>query len=174
MLDWELTSLKGKNAMFSLKNKSNILTMIGIVILCLILSFVFPFIPPRFNWGNWSPPTTIEDYKEKVTSFVTIIPIIIVTIFLLVFIRNTIDESKGIKRIKTAKIVSILNLLTIKILLLDNWNCFVIRVKKDYFKFVQVGQIITIQRTWSFKLIDYYIRTEEKFNEENKIKKASH
>jgi cytochrome c biogenesis factor len=167
LLDWERKSLTGKFSGFSFTDKSTWLTL-GLIILGLcVFAFIIPFIPPRYGWGNWTPATTSDEYWYRVTIFWVAAPILILVVFAYLNIRNKIDLSLGTKRTANFKVTEVLNLGAIKILLMNGWRPFTIKARQSFFNNVAQGQIITIKRTGTFRLIDYYIRDVEKFNDEH-------
>lgn len=173
LLDWERKSLINKFSIFSFSKKSTWLTL-GLIILGLsVLGFIVPFIPPRYGWGNWTPATTSEEYQYRLTNFWIAAPTMIIAVFAYMNIRNKIDLLLGTKLTANFKVTEVLNLGTIKILLMDGWRPFSIRARQPYFKSAVQGQIITIKRTGTFRLIDYYIRDEKTYNDELERKKTS-
>jgi len=173
LLDWERKSLTAKFSIFSLSKKSTWLTL-GIIILGLfVFGFIVPFIPPRYSWGDWIPATTIDEYQSRLTNFWIAAPTMIIAVFAYLNIRNKIDLILGTKLTANFKVTEVLNLGTIKILLMDGWRPFSIRAKQPYFKSAVQGQIITIKRTGTFRLIDYYIRDEKTYNDEQERRKTS-
>jgi len=174
LLDWERKSLTDKFSIFSFSKKSTWLTL-GLIILGLcVFGFIIPFIPPRYGWGNWTPATTSDEYQYRLTNFWIAVPIMIIAVFAYVNIRNKIDLILGTKRTANFKVTDVLNLGTIKILLMNGWRPFSIKARQPYFKSAVQGQIITIKRTGTFRFIDYYIRDEKTYNDEQDRKKASH
>ena len=173
LLEWELKSLKEKFSIFSFSKKSTWLTIGQIIIGLCIFGLIVPFIPPRYSWSNWTP-TTIDEYQFKLTNFLITFPIIIIVVFTYVNIRNKFDIYLGTKMTANFKVTDVVNLWPIKILIMNGWRIFVIKARQPYFKTVVQGQIITIKRTGTFRLIDYYIRDEKKYNDEQNINKASH
>jgi hypothetical protein len=164
--DWERKSLTGKFSGFSFSDKSTWVTL-GLIILGLcVFAFIIPFIPPRYGWGNWTPATTSDEYWYRVTNFWVVAPILILVVFAYINIRNKIDLSLGTKRTANFKVTDVLNFGVIKILLMNGWRPFGIKAREPQFDTVRQGQIITIKRTGTFRLIDYYIRDLEKFNDE--------
>lgn len=174
LLDWELKSLTEKYSDFSFSKKSTWLTLGLIIVGVSIFALFIPFIPPRFGWGNWEPARTLYDYKLRVSNFLVIAPIMIITVFVYVNLRNRIDLQQGVKRTGNFKVIGVLDFWSIKILILNTWRPFTIKSKQRYFNSVNQGHIITIKRTITYKLIDYYIRNEMTFNDEQKSKKDCH
>ncbi|HEY0669674.1 MAG TPA: hypothetical protein VGD22_15935 [Sphingobacteriaceae bacterium] len=173
LLDWELKSLTEKYDSFSFSKKSTWI-ILGLIILGLsFFAIIVPFIPPRYGWSNWTPPTTTSEYQYRLTNFLIAIPVLIFAIFAFINIINTIDLQLGVKRTANFKVTEIRNLGTIKILMLNGWRPFSIRTKHRYFNSVKQGQIITIKRTGTYRLFDYYIRDQKIFNDEQEKKKAS-
>lgn len=166
LLDWERKSLTGKYSDFSLTKKSTWMTLGLMIFVGFALGFLIPFIPPRYSWGGWTPATTSEEYWYRVTNFWTITPILILSVFAFVNLRNKLDLAFGAKRTANFKVTEVLNLWTIKVLLMNGWRPFSIRAKQPYFNSVAQGQIITIKRTYTYSLIDYYIREIDKFHDE--------
>ena len=174
LLDWERKSLTDKFSIFSFSKKSTWLTL-GLIILGLyVFGFIVPFIPPRYGWSNWTPATTSDEYQYRLTNFWIAVPIIIIALFAYLNIRNKIDLILGTKRTANFKVTEVFNLGAIKILFMNGWRPFSIKARQPYFKSAIQGQIITIKRTGTFRLIDYYIRDEKTYNDEQDRKKASH
>ena len=90
----------------------------------------------------------------------------IIAVFAFVNIRNKIDITLGTKRTANFKVTNVLNLGTIKLLFMNGWRPFSIKAKQPYFQSAVQGQIITIKRTGTFRLIAYYIRDEKTYNDE--------
>lgn len=172
LLEWERKSLTEKYSMFSLSKQSTWITLGLIVLILSLFGFIFLFIPPRYGWGNWTPPNTSEEYQYRLSNFLITIPIFILVVFIYVNIRNKIDLTLGIKRTANFKVTHALNLLSIKILLLNGWRPFIIKSRKPFFDNAIQGQIITIKRSGTYRLIDYYIRDEKAYNLEPKMRQA--
>jgi hypothetical protein len=85
-------------------------------------------------------------------------------------IRNKIDLISGTKRTANFKVTDVINLGIIKILKINGWRLFSIKARHPYFKSAVQGQIISIKRTTTYRLIDYYIRDEKIFKDEQDIK----
>jgi hypothetical protein len=170
LLDWERENLTDKFSAFSLSKKSTWLTL-GLIIfgLC-IFGFIIPFIPPRFSWGNWTPATTPGEYQFKLTNIWVAVPIMIISVFAYVNIINKIDLLLGTKRTASFKVTQVLNLGPIKILFMNGWRPFSIKARQPYFESAIQGQIITIKRTATFRLIDYYLRDEKTHSDEQNRK----
>ena len=174
LLDWELKSLTEKYDEFSFSKKSTWIILGFIIIGLSIFAIIVPFIPPRYGWSNWTPPTTTSEYQFRLTNFLIAIPVLIFAVFTYINIINKIDLQLGVKRTANFKVTEVWNLGTMKILILNGWRPFSIRNKHRYFNSVQQEQIITIKRTGTYRLFDYYIRDLKVFNDEQKKKKASH
>ena len=166
LLDWERKSLTDRFSIFSFSKKSTWLTL-GLIILGLcVLGFIIPFIPPRFSWGNWTPAGTSEEFQFRLANFWITVPIMIIAVFAYMNIRNKIDLILGTKWTANFKITNELKLGTIKILFMNGYRPFIIKARQPYFQSAFREQIITIKRTGTFRLIEYYIRDEKKYNEE--------
>lgn len=165
--EWESNSLKEKYSSFSLSKKSTWEALGFIIVLSSIISLVIPFLPPRFVWGSWSPPTTMDEYKYRVFEFLIVFPILIILVFFYVNLRNRIDIQLGFKRIANFRITTLIDLGIFKILILNKWRLFSLRKKHRYYISANKGCIITIKRTGTFRIFDYYIRDEKKFIEES-------
>ncbi len=166
LLDWERKILTDKFSMFSFSKKSTWLTL-GLIFFALcILGFIVPFVPPRYGWSNWTPATTSDEYQFRLTNFWILVPIIIIAVFAYENIRNKIDLILGTKWTANFTVTYVLNLGIIKVLFMNGWRPFSIRARHPFFSTVRQGQIITIKRTGTFRLIDYYIRDEKTYNDE--------
>lgn len=173
LLDWERKSL---TEMFSISSFSKISTWLSLGLIVLVLcffGFIIPFIPPRYNWGNWTPATTSNEYQYRLTNFWIAVPLMIISVFAFVNIRNIIDLILGTKRTANFKITQVLNLGVIKILFMNGWRPFSNKVRQPFFDSAVPGQIITIKRTGTFRLIDYYIRDEKTYNDGHDSMKTS-
>lgn len=166
LLDWERKSLAEKFSMFSFSKKSTLLMLLLIILGLCVFGFIVPLIPPRYSWSNWTPASTNEEYQYRLTNFWVAVPIMIIGLFAYVNIRNKIDLIFGTKRTANFKVTKVINLGTIKILFMNGWRPFSIKVKQPYFKSAIQGKIITIKRTETFRLIDYCIRDEKTSNDD--------
>ena len=173
LLDWELKSLTEKYDSFSFSKKQTWITLGFIIGGLSFFAFIAPFIPPRYGWSNWTPPTTNSEYQFRLTSSLFAFPILIFAVFAYINIINKIDLQLGVKRIANFKITEIWNFGTIKVLLLNGWRPFTIRNNRRYFNSAKQDQIITIKRTGTYRLFDYYIRDQKAFNYEQEKEKAS-
>lgn len=160
LLDWERKSLTDKFSIFSFSKKSTWVAL-GLIILGLcVFGFIVPFIPPRYSWGNWTPATTTDEYQFRLTKFLVTVPIMIISVFGYINLRNKIDLMLNIKWTANFRITKIINLGTMKILIINGWRLFIIRTTDPYFQSVLKGQIITIKRTGTFRLIHYLDRND--------------
>lgn len=149
--DWEEKSLKEKYSLKGIWTALGLLLFIG-----LIVSFIAPFLPPRYG-GRWNPPTNQQEYYDKqITGLIWITALIILGI-IFIALRSTIDLKLGYKKTGDFKVTNILDLGPLKILILDNWRLFEIRKREDYFDKVRVGQQIQIKRTGTHRLINYHV-----------------
>lgn len=164
LLDWERKSLTGQFMYFSFSKKSNWIT-VGVIILGLsAFGLVVPFIPPRYGWRNWTPAATTEEYWDQVTKFLVTAPMMILAVLVYLNIRIKIDLKLGIKRTANFKVTDVLTFGSIKILLMNGWRPFSIGARQSsYFNSVKKGHIISIKRTATFRLINYYIQDEKEF-----------
>lgn len=132
-------------------------TAVGLLLMVgLIGSFIFPFLPPRHG-GRWTLPTTGQEYNSRLTTSLIVFPILIILFVITIALRSTIDLKLGYKKLGDFEVTKILELGHLKILVLDNWRLFSIRKRGDYFDKVKEGQRIQIKRTGTYRLIDYYV-----------------
>ncbi len=155
--EWETKSLREK---YSFKGKQFWIAMGLVFLIGLIGSFVFPFLPPRYP-GNWSPPSTLQEYVDRLVTNLIWTPFLILLVIIWMVLRSLIDLGLGYKRTGEFTITGIANLGSIKILILDNWRLFTIRRRQDYFNDVREGQQIQIKRTGTNRLISYYVHEKE-------------
>ncbi|MFD2162593.1 hypothetical protein ACFSJU_09340 [Paradesertivirga mongoliensis] len=174
LLEWEVQSLSGKYGNFSFYKKTTWFLFGVIVLVIFITAFIMPFFPPRYGWGNWLAPRTIDEYQSRVSSFLIIAPLILLIGFAFLSIRNTIDLKSGIKRTANFKVTDVIDLGVFKILILNGWRLYSLKYRDNQFHTVTPGQIMNIKRTGTCRLISYYIRDEKAFIQEQNIKKASH
>ena len=151
--DWEIKSLKEK---YSFKGKG-FWTAMGILLLIVVLgSFIFPVLPPRYG-GRWNPPTNQQEYNDRLTNSLIWLPTLIILALAFTFIRTYVDFGLGYKKTGEFKVTKIIDIVSMKILILDNWRLFNISKNEEYFKKVKEGQQIQIKRTGTHRLIDFYI-----------------
>lgn len=161
ILDWEIKSLQGKYSFFFLTKKTN-WRLLGLIMLGLsVFAFILPYAPPRYGWSQWSPPTTFDEYKTKLNSFLIFIPTIILLLFAFINLRFLIDRMLGIKWVANFKVTNVLNIGARKIVILNNWRLFSIGPSQQYYNSVALGQMATVKRTGTFMFIDWYIREEK-------------
>ena len=160
LLDWEYKSLKER---FSLTDKISWQDFVTPIIIIFAISLVAPFLPSLHARPNWKPPTTIDEYVHIVATIWIVYPISFVALSAFRIIRNFIDLHRGVKRTANLRVTEVINLGIVKILVLNGWRPFTINVRQEYFKTAQKGSIITLKRTATFKLINYYIRDERAF-----------
>ncbi len=174
LLDRERKNLTNKFSIFSVTKKST-WRRLGLIILGLfVFGLIVPFIPHRYGWGKWAPAATSDEYQYSLTNFWIAFPILIIAVFAYVNIRKKIDLIFGTKLTANFKVTNVLNLGTFKILFINGWRPFIIKARQPYFKSAVQGQIISINRTWTFRLINYYIRDENTYIDEQNRKQASH
>jgi len=130
------------------------------VFLFLGAALIVPFLPPRYGAYKWSPPTSLMDYYERIKDVLTLGLVLIVIILgsaVLSNIRTFIDRRFGYKKVGTFKVTNVWNLLTKKIVFLNNLHFLTVR-KDDYgFGEIERGQLVEIERTATHKFIDYQI-----------------
>src|SRR5688500_1289497 len=100
----EMQRLSGKYGRLSLSKKSTWVSFGLIASIMFIIVFVVPFVPPRYGWSDWSPPTSIDEYQSRVSSFLIVVPLILSMGLAYLSIRNTIDLKSGIKRTANFKV----------------------------------------------------------------------
>jgi len=147
--DWEKKSLKER---YSLKGAWRALGLFAI--LCIIGPFVFPLIPPRYNY-NWTFPANQQEYYSRI-NFIWL-PSLVVFVFVFIGLRFAIDIGLGYKKTADFEVTSILIIGPIKLLTLDGWRIFYIKKREAYFDKVRQGQRLQIKRTATHQLIDYYV-----------------
>lgn len=166
LLEWEKKRLIEKFSIFSFSKKSTWLSIGLIIIGLFILGLIVPFIPPRYNWSNWTPATTFDEYRIRLSTFWITILLMLILVFTYQKIRNKLDIILGTKRTANFKVTNVINLGISKILIMNGWRLLSIKAKQRYFKSAEQGHIITIKRTATFRLIDYYIRDEKTYIDE--------
>lgn len=161
LLDWEIKSLQQKSS-FTYSN-------IGLtLIIAAGLTFVFPFLPRRYGISNWSAPTTIQDYQDEVISSLTIVPLFILAVFVFIVLRSKLDSLLKFKWVGDFKIKKVIELGRINFVVKNGWPLKTIRQGEEYFNSITPGQVLTIKRTATFKLISIYIRDKDKFVNETR------
>jgi hypothetical protein len=167
-LAWEIKSLTDKNSLFSF-SKAGWKTTAIIVFILVAVAFIAPILPPRYGRGNWMPPTTWDQYRFEVTNAFITIPLIIISVVIYITVRSKIDLALGYKRTANFKVTEVLDFGILKIAVLNKWRLFFIKRRDINFHSVNEGQIITIKRTGTFRLISYYARDEKIFNNETAV-----
>lgn len=173
LLEWEIQNLSENYNALSLSKKSTWISLGVVIIVIFVTAFLMPFFPPRYGWGNWSPPKTADEYQYKVSSFLIVVPLILLAGLVYYSIRNTIDLKSGIKRTANFKVTDVIDLGVFKILILNGWRLFSLKDTDNQFYTVDRGQIINIKRTGTYRLISYYVRDEKAFIQEHIMKKTS-
>lgn len=172
LLDWERKTLKGEMFNFDLTKKLTWIMMGSLFIVIITVSFVGPFLPPRYNLINWRTPVSLEDYFFHVKKYLICglcLIVFAVIIFILSNLRRKFDLRQGIKRTANFKIIFIIKLIGLKILVLNDLHFYFIKSGQEYFKTVHENSILTIKRTYTFKVFYSYIRDENKFLKETNI-----
>lgn len=149
--NWEIKSLREKYSIKVTWTALGLLLTVG-----LIGSFISPLLPPRYGRG-WKPPTTLEEYTDRLTTSLIWIPAIIILGIIIVVFRSTIDLKLGYKKTGDFGVTTIIGLGAIKVLVLDNWRLFKLSKRDDYFDKVKEGYRIQIKRTGTHRLINYYV-----------------
>lgn len=169
----EKIRLRNEYLEFSLLEKSSIRYSILIFIGIMALAFLAPLIPPRSSFVptpgkiSWHPVESTEEYWSFVRISVVTGIILFMIVFIPVYLRNTIDISSKSKLTGTFLITRYFRLFGCGLLLLNGWRLFSIsKHHRKYFS-IKPGYIITINRTITFRVIDYYIRDEQQFKNEN-------
>ena len=160
--EWELKSLTEKNEF----GKLNFKFILSILLFALIFILVSPYLPPIKTGREFKPPKSLNEYFEAISFSAIIIFSILFTSFIFGFLRNKIDEKSNLKKFGDFEIKRIINLGKNTFVLMNNLK-FII-VKSDYIniKNAKVGQIISVKKTITNKIINLYIRDKSKFESE--------
>jgi len=147
--DWERKDLK---AVYSFKDGWRTLGVLAVI--CAVVPFIFPLIPPRYG-HQWTVPASEREYYERI-NFLWL-PILLVIVFSFIAIRLSVDLALGHKKSGDFEVTRVLTIGPIKILILDGWRIFYIKKRDAYFDKAHRGQRIQIKRTGTHRLIDYWV-----------------
>ena len=164
--DWDIQCIRQK---FSWIPSSIGLLLLGVV----GLSLVLPFIPARYDLRHWVLPATLQDYQDSVISYLIIGPVFILVAFVFLFFRTKLDILLHFKWVGDFKIKKVIEFGRVNIILKNGWPLKTIRQNEEYFNSTTPGQIITIKRTATLKLISTYIRDYDKFITETNTEKPA-
>jgi hypothetical protein len=134
----------------------------GIISIIVISAVFVPFLPPLRRYDSkWTLPTSLQDYYGQVKDvfylFAIVLGLILVQDVLSNF-RTFIDRQFGYKKIGVFEVRTIWNLAIKKVVLLNNAHFFILD-RRDYgFVEIKVGELMEIERTATYKLLDYHIR----------------
>lgn len=169
MLPGERSRLKKKYFKFSLVNKRKIRNAVLTALIGIAFSFIAPLIPPRSSFvpnpANYHPKrvSDLEEYWSFVEIAFWVFATFYLSIFIFVYVRNTIDLLARNKIVGTFRVTKSFRAFSYRILILNRWRIFFLRKQNLQYQRVNEGFFITIHRTLTFKLINYYIRTEKQF-----------
>jgi len=157
---------------YSLLEKKSIRISILIFTGIIALAFLAPLVPPRSSFIptpgeiSWHPVESAEEYWSFVRISVVSGIILFSLVFIPVYLRNTIDISSKRKLTGTFLITGYYRLFCCGLIFINGWRLFSIsKHHRKYFS-IKPGHIITINRTITFRVIDYYIRDENQFKNE--------
>lgn len=167
LLDWERKSLTEKCSEFSFSNKSTLKTLFFVTLGLVIFGFLAPYIPPRRIYYDWNPPENFDEYKFRLTSYLFFVPTIPIFILFITNLRNKIDLKINKKLTANFIVTSVISLGTLKIIVMNGWRIFRIDTRQPYYTSIKKGDIISIKRTVTFRLIKYFVRDERIFILEN-------
>ena len=156
---WEMESLFEKNRL----EKPTIKTIITTFSFLIILALILPYLPPIKAGHEYSPPENLHDYFEKVLLAAILLFSILFFTFIFNFLRNKIDEKMKLKRVGTFEIKTILYLGKIVFIGMNNLNFLILKSSFVGLKYANVGQIISVKKTASNKVLNIRIRDKEKF-----------
>jgi hypothetical protein len=117
-------------------------------------------LPPRYSSDKWIPPTSLKDYYGQIKDVLLLAVIVVAWVIvtdLLSNIRTFLDRHLGYKKIGVFEVVTVWNLLTRKIVFLNNLRFFILNQKDYGFDEIDVGQVLEIERTATHRFIDYQI-----------------
>jgi hypothetical protein len=152
----ELENLAAQNAgpFFSIR------PVVAVMAVLLLIVLSVPYFPPRYGWGTWSPPNTVTSYVTRVKEITIMVLFLILFLSLMILftrLRNKIDLRLGFKRTGNFEIVRVVSLGSTKVLSLSNRNLFFLKSGQLHFTTVKPKQIISLNRTGTFRLLDYVI-----------------
>jgi len=153
--DWELQNIKEKSIIHSIVTDWR-LSVLLLVIVIVVASVIGPILPPKYA-GSWKPPTTTDEYLHRMQLILIGLPCVLLLAIIVNGIRTYIDLKSSVKRVANFHVTDVINLGFVKILIMNGWRLFSIRAKDDYFTSVQIGQIMVLKRTATYRLINYYL-----------------
>ncbi|HMG83966.1 MAG TPA: hypothetical protein VK559_13075 [Ferruginibacter sp.] len=130
------------------------------IFIFLIAALITPFLPPRYGAYKWTLPTSWDDYYERSKNVLILAVVIVVLVLvsdILSNIRTFIDRRLGYKKVGVFKVTNVWNLLTKKIVFLNNLHFLTLRQKDYGFDEIEVGQTVEIERSATHKFLDYQI-----------------
>ncbi|MEO6868048.1 MAG: hypothetical protein ABI168_00290 [Ginsengibacter sp.] len=131
------------------------------VFICLFLSAIVAFLPPRFGANKFTLPNSWNDYFERL-KYVLIMSVIII-VFVLVWLvilnfRTFIDRRFGYTNVGVFKVTKVWNLWVTKIVVLNNFHFLTLRKKDFGFDDIEVKQVVQIERTATHKFMSFQIK----------------
>ncbi|GLU52937.1 hypothetical protein [Dyadobacter frigoris] len=130
----------------------------------ILIGLISPILPPRYGYSNWEPPESGYQYLSNMKEAIVIALFLSFYVFLnFVFnkIRSKIDLDLGFKRIGNFEISRVIVFPKLKILILSNQSLFFLKSRNLHFTTVKRKQIITLNRTGTYKVLDYSIHNIE-------------
>jgi hypothetical protein len=160
--EWELKSLSEKNEF----GKLTVKFILSISLFIVIFILIFPYLPPIKPGREYNPPKNLNEYFEDISFTAILIFSILFLTYTFKFLRNKIDEKSNIKKVGNFEIKRIINFGKNTFIQMNNLKFIIIKNNYVGLKNTKVGQIITVKKTITSKIINLYIRDKSKFETE--------
>jgi len=139
---------------------SNFIFSLPILILCIIISLIAPFLPKILMERSIDPPVSMNDYFSRVLTLAIGVTTLIIIIVLLAtaidYTRIKLDLLLGYKKTGSFKVIKIYTRGSIKTLRLSGNHRLRIKSNDTNFR-AATGGIIQIERTATHRLLKYRI-----------------
>ena len=160
--EWELKSLSEKNEF----GKLNLKFILSISLFLLFFILISPYLPPTKPGHKFIPPKNLNEYYEDIIFAAILIFSILFLTFTFDFLRNKIDEKSKIKKVGNFEIKKIVNFGKSTFILMNNLKFLIVKSNYAGLKYAKSGQIISVKKTVTNKIINLYIRDKSKFETE--------
>jgi hypothetical protein len=161
--EWELKSLSEKNE----NEKFNFKFILSISLFLVPFILISPYLPSIKSSHEFNPPQNLNEYFEDIIFAAILIFSILFLTFTFDFLRNKIDEKSKIIKVGNFKIVRKVNFGRNTFIQMNNLNFLLIKSNYAGLKYGKAGQIISVKKTITNKILNLYIRDKSKFESES-------
>jgi len=159
---WEMEGLSEKNKL----EKPTIKSIFSTFSFLIILVVVLPYLPPLKTRCEYNPPSNFTEYFRDVSFAAILLFSILFLTFGFAILRNKIDEKRKVKKVGTFEIKRMLNFGRSAFVGMNDLNFLIIKSSFAGLKYAKVGQIISVKKTATNKVISIYFRDKTKFETE--------